>query len=56
MNATDDRPNVYATLILLAMNKLHMHMYEGTVPPHVKARRRAKHRVAKQSRKVNRGH
>jgi hypothetical protein len=30
-------------------------MYEGTVPAKVKARRRAKNKVAKQSRKVNRG-
>lgn len=28
--------------------------YQGTVPAHVKARRRAKNKVAKQSRKANR--
>jgi hypothetical protein len=31
------------------------HVYAGTVPGHVKARRRAKDRVAKASRKTNRG-
>ena len=30
-------------------------MYEGTVPAKVIAKRRAKNRVARQSRKVNRG-
>ena len=41
-------------IVLLAMNKLKKHIYEGTVTEKVKARRRAKNRVAKQSRKVNR--
>lgn len=30
------------------------HNYEGTVPPHVVSRRRAKNKVAKASRKANR--
>lgn len=46
--------NLYASLILWSLNKQHKPMYEGTVPTHVKARRRAKNRVAKQSRKANR--
>lgn len=41
-------------LILVAMADLKKHVYEGTVTKKVKARRRAKNRVAKQSRKVNR--
>lgn len=48
-------PNPYASLILFAMNKMRKPMYEGTVPAHVKARRRAANKVAKRSRKVNRG-
>jgi hypothetical protein len=31
-----------------------MRMYEGTVPEHVKARRRARNKVARQSRRNNR--
>ncbi|MFE7744417.1 hypothetical protein [Nocardia sp. NPDC057455] len=31
------------------------HMYEGTVPEHVKAKRRAKNKVARKSRRNNRG-
>lgn len=47
--------NPYALLILWALNRKGP-MYEGTVPAHVKAKRRAKGKVAKRSRKVNRGH
>lgn len=46
-------PSSYALRILGALQSRPMYM--GTVPAHVKARRRAQGRVAKQSRKVNRG-
>jgi hypothetical protein len=45
-------PSAYALIVLEALQ--HKHMYAGTVPAHVKARRRAKAKVAKASRKVNR--
>ena len=44
-----------AKFLLLCLNKLNVPMYEGTVPAHVVARRRARNKVAKQSRKRNRG-
>ena len=52
MNPT--KPNPYALFILLVMNRTGYRMYEGTVPAHVKARRRAKNKVAKRSRAINR--
>lgn len=42
------------TLILVALNKLGKHIYEGTANRKTVAKRHAKNRVAKQSRKVNR--
>ena len=39
----------------LAFERLGYNVYEGTVPAHIKARRRAKGKVAKRSRKLNRG-
>lgn len=46
------RPN----LILVGLNRLPAkHVYAGTVPPHVKAARRAKGKAAKAARKANRG-
>jgi hypothetical protein len=48
-------PNPYALGILFAMNRLGKPMYEGTVPAHVKARRRAANKVARRSRRINRG-
>lgn len=47
-------PNPYALGILFTMNLLNYPMYEGTCPAHVKARRRAKNKVAKRSRAINR--
>ncbi len=47
-------PSLYQVTILAALQD--RQMYAGTVPAHVKARRRAQGRVAKHSRKVNRGH
>lgn len=46
-------PSLWSILILRGLQK--KPQYEGTVPKHVKARRRAQGRVAKQSRKKNRG-
>lgn len=60
MNPTEESPiitgpNSYALAILIAMSRNpNMHVYEGTVPASVVAKRRAKSRVAKQSRKANR--
>jgi len=48
-------PNPWAVWIIMALNRLDKPMYAGTVPAHVKARRRAKNRVARRSRRVNRG-
>lgn len=44
-----------AKRMLYVMNATHYRMYEGTVPAKVKARRRAAGKVAKRSRKLNRG-
>lgn len=41
-------------LILVALTKLGKHVYAGTVPAGVKARRRAKNKVARVSRRTNR--
>jgi hypothetical protein len=45
----------YASQILLAFNLLKLPMYQGTASPYKVARQRAKNKVAKQSRKRNRG-
>ena len=39
----------------MAFERLAYPVYQGTVPHHVKAKRRAKDKVAKRSRKLNRG-
>lgn len=41
-------------VMLAALNILRKHIYEGTVPAKVIAKRRAKNKVAKKSRRVNR--
>jgi hypothetical protein len=46
--------NYFQRSILAGLNNLNRHIYMGTVPEHVKAKRRAKNRVAKASRKRNR--
>lgn len=48
------QPDRTAILYLLALKWTGRHVYAGTVPAHVKARRRAANRVAKASRKANR--
>lgn len=40
--------------ILYALNTGRYHMYEGTTPAHVKARRRAKNKRARAARRYNR--
>lgn len=45
----------YGVAILLELNRS-KHIYEGTVDPAVKARRRAANRVARRSRRIGRGH
>ena len=42
-----------AELVLAAMQR--KHVYAGTVPEHVKARRRAANKRARASRRINRG-
>lgn len=41
-------------IILLALQRTGKMIYAGTVPAHVKAKRRAKNRVARASRRINR--
>ena len=48
------RPNSYALTILLAMNRMGKHIYEGTVPTKVVAKRRKANKKARAQRKVNR--
>lgn len=45
--------NYFTTILLALQNKAHI--YAGTVPYVVKQERRRKNRVAKRSRKINRG-
>lgn len=40
--------------IIIGLNRLNKHIYAGTVPAHVKAKRRAKAKAAKIARRVNR--
>lgn len=44
----------YGVAILLELNRS-KHIYEGTVDPATKARRRAADKVARRSRRINRG-
>lgn len=54
-----DGPSQSSSQMLFVLNQLvrqgKYRIYEGTVPAKVKARRRAAGKVAKASRKVNRG-
>lgn len=47
------QPHPYQQSVLYALQG--KHVYAGTVPAHVVARRRAKNRRARVSRRVNRG-
>lgn len=46
-----ERPS---TRMLLALADTGKHLYQGTVPGHVKAKRRARNKVARASRRANR--
>lgn len=48
-------PSQSSKKMLAVLNLTGYRMYEGTVPAKVKARRRAANKVAKASRKANRG-
>lgn len=52
---TEKPINVFQTMILLALNnpRLGKHIYAGTADPVVVAKRRAKNKVARKQRKVN---
>lgn len=45
----------YPRIILLALNSMGKHIYEGTVPAPEKARRRRNNQIARESRGENRG-
>lgn len=49
-----EEPSLFSLMILGGLQKK-SHVYYGTVPGPVKTRRRAQGRVAKASRKANRG-
>lgn len=51
---TDKPINVFQTMILLALNRGNYHIYGGTADPVVVAKRRAKNKLARAQRKVNR--
>jgi len=46
--------NVYQREILFALNRTARHIYAGTVPAETIAKRRARNKVARASRKLNR--
>jgi hypothetical protein len=60
VNANDKQPSAYSVMILLGLgaktgNRQYPgHVYEGTADPARVAQRRAKNRVARKSRRVNR--
>lgn len=47
-------PSTYQTDMLYALQRPGKHVYAGTVPDDVKARRRAANKVARRSRRANR--
>lgn len=48
-------PSIYERVILVALSQLGKHVYGGTVPRSVIMERRTKNRVARKSRRANRG-
>lgn len=48
-------PNSYSLAVLIGLQHAYRHIYAGTVPAHVIAKRRARNKMAKMSRRVNRG-
>lgn len=55
MTDTQKPINVFQSLILKALNTGKYHIYAGTADPVKVAKRRAKNKVARKQRKVNRG-
>lgn len=53
--ATYEGPTAYQQAILVALMLTGKHVYEGTANPNKVAKRRAKNKVARASRRVNRG-
>lgn len=49
-----DAPSGLASQLLFALQG-NRNLYAGTVPDHVKARRRAANKAARRSRRINRG-
>jgi hypothetical protein len=52
-----DEPSTYSLAILRALNLRALsgtHVYDGRTPEHVVARRRARNRMARASRRINR--
>lgn len=52
---TASGPSPASLVTLAALNRSGQHIYGGTVPAHVVARRRAANKVARASRRANRG-
>lgn len=46
---------IYAHMILSGLQDRRKHVYGGTVPDHVIARRRRRNKAARVSRRINRG-
>ncbi|MGW3992421.1 hypothetical protein ACWEF6_02930 [Amycolatopsis sp. NPDC004772] len=53
---TNPQQSAYGLAILRGLGDPRKHVYGGTVPAATVARRRAKNRVARRSRAVNRAH
>lgn len=51
---TDKKPTAYAIAVLFGLGAHSKHVYEGSVSEGDKERRRAKNRVARKSRRINR--
>lgn len=51
----DQRPSTWGLTILVGLGRAGKHVYGGTVPAETVTKRRQANRVARKSRKVNRG-
>ena len=54
-DSTTERDYTRGLWMAEAFHRLGMKIYEGTVPGHAKGRRRAANKVARHSRRINRG-
>lgn len=58
MQKDEFTPPPQSAWMLKTLNRLYrrgqLHIYAGTVPEHVKAKRRAKNKVARKQRRINR--